>query len=155
MNCKVVNNTVYKNDTLGGGSGQIFVQYDTKNNIIKNNILVASLTNVLIYNEYLKNAGNVVDYNLYFTSDGSADAYWTWKNKNYTSFSAYKTGSGNDAHSLFNDPKFVNVDRADFHLQPLSPAIQAGSMGSAINGTQDMDGQIRVQGNSVNIGAYE
>lgn len=155
VNCKVVNNTVYKNDTLGGGSGQIFIQYDTKNNIIKNNIVVASLTNVLIYNEYFKNAGNVVDYNLYFTADGSADAYWTWQNKNYTGFSAYKTGSGNDAHSLFIDPKFVNAAKGDFHVRPSSPAINAGSTGIPISGTQDMDGHTRVQGNAVNIGAYE
>ncbi|MGG4091062.1 choice-of-anchor Q domain-containing protein [Paenibacillus lautus] len=155
VNCKVVNNTVYKNDTLGDGSGQLYVQYDTKNNVIKNNIFVASSTDVLIYNEYTQNSGNVVDYNLYFAPGGESNANWTWKNKDYTGFSAYKAGTGNDAHSLFKDPKFVNAAGGDFHLQSSSPAIDAGSTDTAIIGTQDIDGQPRVQGTAVNIGADE
>ncbi|WP_339293526.1 right-handed parallel beta-helix repeat-containing protein [Paenibacillus sp. FSL W8-0187] len=155
VNCKVVNNTVYNNDILGDGSGQLYVQYDTRNNVIKNNIFVASSTGVLIYNEYAKNSGNVVDYNLYYSPGGSADAFWTWKSKDYTGFSAYKAGTGNDAHSLFMDPKFVNAPEGDFHLQSSSPAIDAGSTDHAIIGTQDIDGEPRVQGANVNIGADE
>lgn len=155
VNCKVVNNTVYNNDILGDGSGQLYVQYDTRNNVIKNNIFVASSTGVLIYNEYAKNSGNVVDYNLYYSPGGSADAFWTWKSKDYTGFSAYKAGTGNDAHSLFMDPKFVNAPGGDFHLQSSSPAIDAGSTDHAIIGTQDIDGEPRVQGDNVNIGADE
>ncbi|EHS57084.1 choice-of-anchor Q domain-containing protein, partial [Paenibacillus sp. Aloe-11] len=155
VNCKIVNNTLYKNDTLGGGSGQLFVQYDTQNNVIKNNIFVASSTDVLIYNEYTKNSGNVVDYNLYFAPAGSSGVNWTWKNKEYTGFSAYKKGTGNDAHSLFIDPKFVNAANGDFHLQSSSPAIDAGDTDRAIIGTLDIDGKSRVQGAAVNIGAYE
>ncbi|WP_068501816.1 right-handed parallel beta-helix repeat-containing protein [Paenibacillus kribbensis] len=155
VNCKIVNNTLYKNDTFGGGSGQLFIQYDTQNNVIKNNIFVASSTDVLIYNEYTKNSGNVVDYNLYFAPGGSSEVNWIWKNKEYTGFSAYKSGTGNDAHSLFADPKFVNAANGDFHLQSSSPAIDAGNTDRAIIGTLDIDGKPRVQGAAVNIGAYE
>lgn len=155
VNCKIVNNTVYNNDLLGEGSGQLYVQYDAKNNVIKNNIFVASSTGVLIYNEYTKNSGNVVDYNLYFSPGGSTDAFWTWKNKDYAGFSAYQAGTGNDAHSLFKDPAFVNASGGDFHLQSSSPAIDAGSTDNAIIGTQDIDGEPRVQGADVNIGADE
>lgn len=155
VNCKVVNNTLYKNDTLGDGSGQLYVQYDTQNNIIKNNIMVASSSDVLIYNEYTKNSGNVVDYNLYYAPGGSSNSTWTWKNVEYSGFSAYKSGTGNDAHSLFADPKFVNITLNDFHLQSTSPAIDAGSTDTAIIGTLDIDGQDRVQGAAVNIGADE
>lgn len=155
VNCKIVNNTVYNNDLLGEGSGQLYMQYDTKNNVIKNNIFVASATGVLIYNEYTKNSGNVVDYNLYFSPGGSTDAFWTWKNKDYAGFSAYQAGTGNDAHSLFKDPAFVNASGGDFHLQSSSSAIDAGSTDNGIIGTQDIDGQPRVQGADVNIGADE
>lgn len=155
VNCKIVNNTVYNNDLLGEGSGQLYVQYDTKNNVIKNNIIVASSTGVLIYNEYTKNSGNVVDYNLYFSPGGSTDAFWTWKNKDYAGFSAYQAGTGNDAHSFFKDPAFVNASGGNFHLQSSSPAIDAGSTDNGIIGTQDIDGQPRVQGADVNIGADE
>lgn len=155
VNCKIVNNTVYKNDTLGDGSGQLYVQYDTQNNVIKNNIFVASSTDVLIYNEYTKNSGNIVDYNLYFAPAGSNEANWTWKNKDYTGFSAYQAGTGNDAHSLFADPKFVNATASDFHLQASSPAIDAGDTDHTVIGSLDIEGKARVQGTAVNIGAYE
>ncbi|WP_339323305.1 right-handed parallel beta-helix repeat-containing protein [Paenibacillus sp. FSL W8-0194] len=154
-NCSIVNNTLYKNDSLGEGNGQLYVQYDTENNVIKNNIMVAGSSDVLIYNEYTKNTGNIVDYNLYFSPGGSSNATWTWKSKEYTGFSAYKSKTGNDAHSIFADPKFLNVSNNDFHLQPASPAIDAGSTDTAIIGEYDIDGQARVQGSSVNIGADE
>ncbi|MFB7813658.1 choice-of-anchor Q domain-containing protein [Paenibacillus chitinolyticus] len=154
-NCVIVNNTFYKNDTLGDGSGQLYVQYDTQNNVIKNNIFVASSSDVLIYNEYTKNSGNIVDYNLYFAPGGSANATWTWKNVTYNGFAAYKKGTGNDAHSLFADPSFVNAASSDFHLKPGSPAIDAGSTEPDIIGSLDIDGDPRVQGAAVNIGADE
>ncbi|MGY5486747.1 right-handed parallel beta-helix repeat-containing protein [Paenibacillus sp. ALE2] len=155
VNSKIVNNTLYKNDTLDDGSGQFLVQYDTRNNVIKNNIFVASSTDVLIYNGYTQNSGNVVDYNLYFAPGGSSGANWTWKDKEYTGFATYKSGTGNDAHSLFVDPKFVNATNGDFHLQPSSPAIDSGSTDNTIIGTEDIDGEPRVKGKAVNIGADE
>ncbi|MEE4579511.1 right-handed parallel beta-helix repeat-containing protein [Paenibacillus polymyxa] len=155
VNSKIVNNTLYKNDTLDDGSGQLLVQYDTRNNVIKNNIFVASSTDVLIYNGYTQNSGNVVDYNLYFAPGGSSGGNWTWKDKEYTGFATYKSGTGNDAHSLFVDPKFVNATNGDFHLQPSSPAIDSGSTDNTIIGTEDIDGEPRVKGKAVNIGADE
>ncbi|WP_375708452.1 right-handed parallel beta-helix repeat-containing protein [Paenibacillus albidus] len=155
VNCKIVNNTLYKNDTIGDGAGQLYVQFDTKNNIIKNNIFVAGSTDVMIYNEYTQNSGNIVDYNLYYGPGGASEANFTWKNQDYTGFAAYKSGTGNDAHALFADPKFVNVSLSDFHLQTTSPAMDAGFTDTAIIGTFDIDGQARVQGANVNIGADE
>ncbi|QDY82696.1 DUF5123 domain-containing protein [Paenibacillus polymyxa] len=155
VNCKIVNNTVYKNDTFDDGSGQLLVQYNTRNNVIKNNIFVASSTDVLIYNGNTKNTSNIVDYNLYFAPSGNSEANWIWKNKEYVGFSAYKSGTGNDTHSLFADPKFVNATKGDFHLQSSSPAIDSGSTDNTIIGTEDIDGEPRVKGKNVNIGADE
>lgn len=154
-NCVIVNNTVYKNDTVGDGSGQLYVQFDTKNNVIKNNIFVASDTDVLMYNEYTQNSNNVLDYNLYLTDGGSSEASFTWKNRDYWGFSDYKAGTGNDAHSLFVDPRFVSPAGGDFHLRPSSPARDAGDTDHALIGTEDIDGDPRVQGAAVNIGADE
>jgi hypothetical protein len=155
VGCTIVNNTLYKNDWLNEGNGQLLVQYDTQNNIIKNNIMVAGSSNVLIYNEYTKNSGNVVDYNLYFAPGGTTDATWYWKNVEYDGYSAYKSGTGNDAHSKFVDPKFVNVSTDDYHLQSTSAADDAGLTDTALMGSLDIDGQARVQGSAVNIGADE
>nr|WP_253298438.1 choice-of-anchor Q domain-containing protein [Paenibacillus sp. MSJ-34] len=155
VNSKIVNNTLYKNDIVGLTGGQLLLQYNTKNNVIKNNIMVASFSNYLIYNEYTKNRGNVVDYNLYFGPAGSAGSLWKWKNKLRTGFASYQSATGNDAHSLFVDPQFANETGNDFHLKPTSPAIDAGYTDRAIIGDCDIDGEPRVQGAFVNIGADE
>ncbi|WP_323744157.1 choice-of-anchor Q domain-containing protein, partial [Paenibacillus polymyxa] len=52
-------------------------------------------------------------------------------------------------------PKFVNATNGDFHLQPSSPAIDSGSTDNTIIGTEDIDGEPRVKGKAVNIGADE
>ena len=52
------------------------------------------------------------------------------------------------------DPLFVNSAAGDFHLQPGSPCINAGSDMYVTNST-DMDGNPRVAGGTVDIGAYE
>lgn len=155
VNCTIVNNTVYNNDRLGYGNGQLYIQSDTRNNVILNNIFVASSTDVLIYNEYTNNSGNIVDYNLYFSPGGSDEANWTWRNNEYVGFTAYQKGTGNDAHSKFGDPKFVSPVGGDFHLQPSSPATDGGVSDQAMLVMFDIDGEDRVQGAAINIGADE
>jgi hypothetical protein len=95
-----------------------------------------------------------VDYNLYFAPAGAGDSEWQWKNVSYQGFVAYKAGSGNDAHSIFASPKFVNPASFDLHLQAASPAINAGENVSGV-GASDIDGEARVQGSAVDIGADE
>lgn len=152
-NSHIMNNTLYKNDTLNRGNGQLYVQYDTRNNVIQNNIMVAGASNVLIYNEYTKNSGNIIDYNLYDAPDGSAEATWIWKNKEYTGFPDYRKRSGNDAHSLFANPVFVNPAKQNFHLQQSSPAIDQGVADLSLINTLDIDGEIRKKGAKLNMGA--
>ncbi|WP_438286816.1 DUF1565 domain-containing protein [Paenibacillus hubeiensis] len=152
---KIVNNTLYNNDTLEEGSGQLFVQYDTRNNVIQNNIFVASASGVLISNDYTENAGNVVDHNLYFAKGGPEDAEWTWMTKGYNGFAAYQAGSGNDAHSRFMDPQFMHAGKGDFRLRAASPAMDTGKALGDMLGTFDLDGNPRVSGSGVNMGAYE
>lgn len=153
INSHIMNNTLYKNDTLNRGNGQLYVQYDTRNNVIKNNIMVAGASNVLIYNEYTKNSGNIIDYNLYDAPDGSAEATWIWKNKEYAGFPDYRKRSGNDAHSLFANPKLIDPAKQNFHVQQSSPAIHQGIADPSIVGTLDIDGQLRKSHSPITIGA--
>ena len=154
--CTIVNNTFYDNDTDETGSGEVLIQFDTRNNVIKNNIFYAGDANVFLTNYYTQNSGNVIDSNLYFSAGGAASSGWAWKDESYSGFSAWKSGSGNDANSIFIDPAFVNVAVDDFHLLSSSPAVNAGeALGEAAIGTEDVDGDDRVNGWAPDLGADE
>ncbi len=153
-NCMIVNNTLYHNDTQQDGSGEIGLTYDTRNNIIKNNIFFANEQSLFIDNNFKENSGNIVDYNLYFSQAGSDGSEWEWKDQDYGSFEEYKNATGNDAHSLFANPEFVDPDMPDLHLKPGSPAIDSGDSISQA-GESDIDGQDRVQDAVIDIGADE
>ncbi|ANF95238.1 right-handed parallel beta-helix repeat-containing protein [Paenibacillus bovis] len=152
---QIVNNTLYHNDTLGAGNGQLLIQYDTRRNVIRNNMMVAGDSGVLIYNEYTRNSGNKVDYNLYFAEDGITRSSWIWKGEAYSGLQAYRKGSGNDLHSLFADPQFVDAQNDDYHLQSSSPAVDSGYVDPGMRNSKDMDGQPRISGSAINIGADE
>jgi hypothetical protein len=153
-NCIIVDNTLYNNDYRKEGNGELLVQFDTRNNAIKNNIFYANNQSMLIVNPYTENTSNVVDYNLYFASDGAVNSTWQWKNVTYTGFAAYQAQTGNDAHGLFINPKLVSTSTFDLHLQVNSPAIDRGQAIGEV-GDKDIDGQRRVQGAAIDIGADE
>jgi hypothetical protein len=53
------------------------------------------------------------------------------------------------------DPMFARLGIGDIHIQPDSPCRDAGDDGSVVAGARDVDGQARVQGARVDIGADE
>ena len=62
---------------------------------------------------------------------------------------------GFGANNITNPPLFVNLAGGDFHLQKQSPCVNAGSNSFVAGLNIDLDGNPRVVGNSVDIGAYE
>jgi hypothetical protein len=152
--CVIVNNTFFENDSNQGGSGELYVQFDTKNNVIKNNIFYANAQNLFMTNAYSQNSGNLLDNNLFFTAAGAAAGEWEWKTVSYQGFAAYQAGTGNDANSIFADPQFANGATFDFRPQAGSPAIDAGE-DFAEAGSVDFAGNGRVSNGRIDIGAYE
>jgi hypothetical protein len=69
---------------------------------------------------------------------------------NYCCDTSIAEGAGN----ITNDPAFVDWPDGDFHLQTNSPCINAGN-NSYVTTTNDLDGNPRISGGTVDIGAYE
>ena len=149
-----LNNTCYKNDTLGEGVGELWIQY-AQDNVIRNNIFYSTSQNILLYSEN-GNVDNALDYNLFYADAGPDAAQFVWQNTEYQGFSSYQSGSGQDPNSLFADPRLRDPNAADFHLASGSPAIDRGDPGFVPAPAEvDLDEAPRVNSGRVDIGADE
>lgn len=152
-NCHILNNTFFENDSNQDGNGELWLQFDTRNNVIRNNIFYANDQSWLITNPYTENVGNVVDNNLFFTPAG-ASSEWQWQNTFYQSFSTYQIGTGNDTNSAFTDPQLTSTSQPNLHILPTSPALNAGIFLPEVGDT-DIDGDTRLINGLIDIGADE
>jgi hypothetical protein len=153
----IVNNSLLYNDRKNTGSGEFQIQFHATNNVFKNNIAYAT-KRVPLINNFTKSEPNPadVDFNLYFSAGRAANANFVWNGKTYTGFAAYQSGTGKDPNSQFSDPLYVNLITPDLHVAATSPAVNAGvNLGPAIVGDVDFDGNPRVQGANIDMGAYE
>lgn len=149
-NSSFYNNTVWQNDTLNAGFGQLWIQY-ASSNVVANNIFYAAANNVLLASD-AGNSRNTVDNNLWFSASGQV--LFTWNGDEYSTFADYQSETGQDADSLFADPKFVNA-AADFHLAADSPAINAGTAEAKRFSITDFEGRSRLLDAAPDMGAYE
>jgi hypothetical protein len=70
-------------------------------------------------------------------------------------FDKYVQSTGNDRHSRFLDPHFVDAAAHDFHLRSDSPASAAGTTDGVPVGELDLEGSPRVKSGKVDIGCYQ
>ena len=155
IGCVIVNNTLFNNFTQGDWGAELYIQYDTQNNIVKNNIIYANALKRYIESWSAVMSGNVVDDNLYYAEDGGTSGTWIWKNITYSTFVAYQQASGNDTNGLVGvDPLLISTATPDLHLQSGSPAINRGE-NLAEAGTCDIDGEKRIWGKIIDLGADE
>jgi hypothetical protein len=153
-NCQFLNNTVYKNDTLGEGLGELWIQF-AEDNQVRNNVFYSTAQNVLVYSEN-GNVNNSLDYNLWYAEAGAGSATFVWQNTEYTGFAAYQAGSGQDAHSAFGNPLFTDAANGDFHVAATSAAVNRGDPAFVPGaGEVDLDGAARVNGPRVDTGIDE
>jgi hypothetical protein len=71
-------------------------------------------------------------------------------------YSDIEDGDNNGTNGCISiDPLFVDASVADYRLTKFSPCINAGTNGMWMAGALDLDGNFRVRGGKVDMGAYE
>lgn len=135
-----------------GKDGRSVVFYsnaaNTFNFFVRNNIFYESTEGGIRWADPKDVHDFIVDYNLWYQTSGPLAMI---ADKDYD-LAAYRSLTGQDAHSLFADPRFTSPSVRDFHLSAGSPAIDRGVNN---NVPDDFDGVTRPQGGSYDIGAYE
>jgi hypothetical protein len=156
--CTVVNNTLYDNDTSGTGSGEFQMQWNMTDNTFENNIVYAGPRCLITLNSSPVEKNRppaTIDHNLYYCASGAKASTWKEFSATVTGFDKHVDSTGNDLHSRFLDPHFVDVATKDFHLRSDSPAIAAGTTDGVPVGEQDLEGSPRVKSGSIDIGCYQ
>ena len=155
--CTVVNNTLYGNDTSGTGSGEFQMQWNMADNLFANNIVYAGSRCLIMLNKSQVKSDQQpvnIDHNLYYCVSGSTGSTWEESAGTVTGFDKYVQSTGNDRHSRFLDPHFVDAAQ-DFHLRADSPAIAAGATDGVPAGELDLEGSPRVKAGNLDIGCYQ
>jgi hypothetical protein len=155
--CTVVNNTLYSNDTSGTGSGEFQMQWNMADNIFANNIVYAGPRCVITLNKSQvdeKQPPASIDHNVYYCASESKGSTWIESRETVRGFDKYVASTGNDRHSRFLDPHFVDATK-DFHLRSDSSAIAAGTTDGVPVGELDLDGSPRVKSGNVDVGCYQ
>ena len=154
----VVNNTLYENDTSATGSGEFQMQWNMADNVFENNIVYAGARCLITLNRSQVDKNHppaVIDHNLYYCASGAKAGSWAGASTTVTGFDNYVEATGNDRHSRFLDPHFVDTAAKDFHLQSDSPAIAAGTLAGVPVGQQDLEGSPRIKSGNIDVGCYQ
>ena len=122
---------------------------------VKNNIIVSSTPKLIDVTNNIR-----LDHNLYWYT-GTGTPTWVHNNTSYTSFSAYQSGSGEDANSVYSNPLLDNPTyhaagrpTTQFRLQNSSPAVNAGTDVGGM-GTRDFFNNAIPRNGQYDIGAHE
>ena len=115
-------------------------------NRVLNNIVQDAAKSFLVWPT--KALPQTLDSNLYYNS--TAVPRWERDGVAYRAFADYQQAAG-ETHSRYAAPQLAGP--ADAHLQPGSPAIDAGVAQQEV--TIDHDGIARPQGAACDLGAYE
>ncbi len=170
-NCSFTNNTLYDNDSVGFGGGQIMIQHYVKNSVIKRNLMISTadfVQFVLKGDSTGSFAAGAIDFNLYQLRDG-ADFEFYWNGSAKASFANWKSAGSlaKDIHSalirtslrLVGGSPGIDAAPAGFALAAGSPAIDTGAASGfpfvPTAAEKDFNNAPRLNGAQVDIGAFE
>lgn len=158
VNAQFYGNTLLLNDRVGPGEGEIFLSY-SESCVFRQNIVFARREFFLTHDGIASPAPPVLDYNCWWRTGGNqTTAEFEQNGVNYIGFANYRTATGQDAHSIFADPKLTSASASapNAHLLAASPCINAGDPAFVPAASErDLDLAARVAGGRVDIGVDE
>jgi Secretion system C-terminal sorting domain/Right handed beta helix region len=159
LNCTFRNNTLFQNNSVNDGTGEIDISKAT-NCEFENNIIYTNSQNIVMNVETISPQLNITfNYNdVYTPLNDPNDITVNWRTTTYTAFSSYQTGTLQDNNSFYSNPLFntATLPTPNLHLLTASPCINTGNPSTSITvGETDRDGNARITGGTIDIGAYE
>ena len=152
--CTFLNNTLYQNDLLKSGNGEVWIQF-ASGNAVRDNLIFSNSQDLLI-DSVQGTSNNVSDYNLFYGKQGPATGNFSWDGQTFNTYADYLSATGQDVHSLFADPRLTNPRKGNFAPAVGSPAINTGDPAfDPAPGETDIVGRVRLVNVRVDIGAYE
>ena len=128
--CTVVHNTLYGDDTSNTGTGEFQMQFNMTNNKFEHNIIYAGTRCLMTASKSGRMETNTptvtINFNVYYCNAGAPGSTWNWHPSSYKGFDNWVQATGNDGHSRFMDPGFVDTSKMDFHLRSDSAVTDAG-----------------------------
>ncbi|MEM1505982.1 right-handed parallel beta-helix repeat-containing protein [Domibacillus sp. 8LH] len=121
INSVITDNVLYKNDTKHQESGQLLLQYNTKQNKIENNVMVAGSSKLFISSPFKQNKRNKINNNVYYLHSGEKQTRWIWEAEEIIGFYSYQKKSLQDQNSSFRKPRFVDESKRDLRLDTGTP----------------------------------
>jgi len=148
----VYNNVFYSNDEAGievngDSDADSCVDNTFKNNISVGNTLWDFWAHNGGENDGTNGSGNVYTYNCFGAE--SAD-FIKWGATEYSTYDTWETAYGSGTNSVEADPLMTDPANDNFHLNPHSPCVNAGT---SVSLTEDYEG-LKIR-HAPDIGAYE
>lgn len=133
-----------------GGSNPTFPQ---QNYVVKNNVVVGLKAGEVAVNTGYRPTNLAMDGNIY---DPAASYSWNNACANCATagtLAAWRTQSGQDAHSRACAPAFVSASTGDYHLKSTDTCARGAAVAAASSTTTDIDGESRPASGAWDAGA--
>lgn len=137
---------LYHNTIVGtrAGAPGIWPTGQYSNQHFRNNVFVTTGAAISSDDAGESLTGNDFDNDLLSASNATL---FRWKNVNYSTLAALRTGTGFEVNGRSSDPLFVSITGLNFQLQVASPAIDAALRLPGVNDSYS--------GNAPDLGAFE